>query len=108
MGSIAQDKANNLLLGYSVSSANMYPSIYVAGRTKADPRGTLEPELLVVSGTGSQLDTGGRWGDYSSMRIDQDGCTFWYTPEYYMVTPEFLLEQPDRERQVRQLPLKNF
>ena len=86
MGSIAQDKAHNLLLGYSVSSANMYPSIYLAGRTKADPLGTLEPELLVVSGTGSQVATSGRWGDYSSMRIDQDGCTFWYTTEYYEVT----------------------
>jgi hypothetical protein len=86
MGSIAQDKANNILLGYSVSSSTMYPSIFIAGRTKYDLPGTLEPELLVVKGTGSQVDTGGRWGDYSSMRIDQDGCTFWYTTEYYMVT----------------------
>ena len=23
------------------------------------------------------------------MRIDQDGCTFWYTTEYYMVTQQF-------------------
>ena len=49
----------------------------------------MEPDFLVVSGTGSQLDTSGRWGDYSSMRIDPDGCTFWYTTEYYMVTQNF-------------------
>jgi len=24
-----------------------------------------------------------RWGDYSAMTIDPDGCTFWYTNEYY-------------------------
>ena len=27
--------------------------------------------------------------DYSSMRIDQDGCTFWYTTEYYQLTASF-------------------
>ena len=48
-----------------------------------------EPETLVVGGTGSQPDTSNRWGDYSAMRIDQDGCTFWYTTEYYKVTASF-------------------
>ena len=42
--------------------------------------------MTVVNGTGSQLGSTNRWGDYSSMRIDQDGCTFWYTQEYYLVT----------------------
>ena len=27
-----------------------------------------------------------RWGDYSAMTIDPDGCTFWYTNEYYETT----------------------
>ena len=67
----------------------MYPSIAVAGRLKTDPPGTLEPELSVVAGTGSQPDTANRWGDYSAMRIDPDGCTFWYTTEYYMLTASF-------------------
>src|SRR4030095_4889770 len=26
-----------------------------------------------------------RWGDYSAMSLDPDGCTFWYTNEYYAV-----------------------
>ncbi|MGB8768234.1 MAG: hypothetical protein WCC92_01360 [Candidatus Korobacteraceae bacterium] len=86
MGSMAQDKMNDILLGYSISSASMYPSINVAGRVKTDPPSTLEPELVIINGTGSQTDTGGRWGDYSSMSIDQDGCTFWYVAEYYMLT----------------------
>ncbi|MGA9472780.1 MAG: choice-of-anchor D domain-containing protein [Terriglobales bacterium] len=96
MGSIARDKAGDMLLGYSESCGNtcpggsaMFPSIYVAGRTVGDTLGTLEPELQVVAGAGSQPDTSNRWGDYSSMRIDQDGCTFWYTQEYYKVTSTF-------------------
>jgi len=86
MGSIAQDKANDVLAGYSISSSDMYPSIGIAGRIKTDPHGTLEPELVMLNGGGSQTDTGNRWGDYSSMRIDQDGCTFWYTTEFYQFT----------------------
>ncbi|MBA3915949.1 MAG: hypothetical protein H0X25_19275, partial [Acidobacteriales bacterium] len=96
MGSIAQDRVGNVLLGYSESCGDncpngtpMYPSIYVAGRKPGDALGTLEPEVLVVAGTGSQSDTSNRWGDYSSMRIDQDGCTFWYTTEYYKTTASF-------------------
>src|SRR5271157_3852372 len=49
----------------------------------------LENDNLVVAGSGSQPLTSNRWGDYSSMRIDQDGCTFWYTQEYYMTTQKF-------------------
>jgi hypothetical protein len=96
MGSVARDKMGDILVGYSESCGStcpggtpMYPSIYVAGRIPSDASGTLESELLLVAGTGSQPDTSDRWGDYSSMRIDQDGCTFWYTTEYYKVTQTF-------------------
>jgi len=92
MGSVAQDKAGDILLGYSQSSATTHPAIYVAGRTNNDPVGlnNLESELLVVQGNGSQPDTSDRWGDYSAMRIDPvDNCTFWYTTEFYMVTQSF-------------------
>jgi hypothetical protein len=92
MGSLTQDKAGDILVGYSQSSATTHPAIYVAGRTLNDPVGlsNLESELLVVQGNGSQPDTSNRWGDYSSMHIDPtDHCTFWYTTEYYMVTASF-------------------
>jgi len=96
MGSVARDQVGDILVGYSESCGNTcpggtptYPSIYVAGRLAGDSLGTLEPEVLVVAGAGSQPDTSSRWGDYSSMRIDQDGCTFWYTTEYYLVTQRF-------------------
>jgi len=90
MASMTRDKVDDVLIGYSESSANMYPSIAITGRVSTDPLGTLENEIIVVSGTGSQVDTANRWGDYSGMRIDPvDNCTFWYTTEYYMVTTTF-------------------
>ena len=90
MGSIARDQNNDVLLGYSESNTSMYPSIFIAGRTPSDPLNTLESEVAVVNGTGSQIGSSNRWGDYSAMRIDPvDNCTFWYTTEYYLVTQEF-------------------
>jgi hypothetical protein len=86
MGSVAMDKVGNIALGYSRSSAvsGDYPSIYYAGQTAGDPPGTTESEALIHSGGGSQFNTSHRWGDYSSMALDgSDGCTLWYTTEYY-------------------------
>ena len=54
---MARDQNNDVLLGYSESSTTMYPSIFIAGRTPADTLGTLENEISVVTGTGSQPDT---------------------------------------------------
>jgi hypothetical protein len=79
-------------VGYSESSSEQYPSIYVAGRQVNDPLGlgNLEAEVPVVAGGGSQQQTNNAWGNYSAMRIDvndgMNGCTFWYTNEYYMLT----------------------
>ena len=83
MGSIAMDKAEDIALGYSVSSSSTYPSIAVAGRLPTDPAGALETETAVITGSGSQTYGLTRWGDYSSMTVDPvDDCTFWYTTEY--------------------------
>ena len=90
MGSMTRDKAQNILVGYSVSSSSMFPSIAVAGRQFTDPQGTLSAEQYAVHGTGSQPATANRWGDYTTMSIDPtDNCTFYYTTEYYMVTQQF-------------------
>ena len=86
MGSAAMDKAGDIALGYSRSSANPgdYPSIYYAGQMAGDPLGTTESEVLIKQGGGSQINSVDRWGDYSSMALDgTDSCTFWYTTEYY-------------------------
>jgi hypothetical protein len=92
MGSAAMDKIGNIAIGYSRSSGAVgdYPSIYYSGQTAGDPLGTTETEALIKQGSGSQTDTDDRWGDYSTMALDgADGCTFWYTQEFYPVTAQF-------------------
>jgi hypothetical protein len=90
MASIARDNVQDILLGYSLGSSSIHPAIAVAGRKFGDPLGQLSAETIVVNGTGSQPDTGSRWGDYTSMAIDpSDNCTFVYVNEYYMVTQNF-------------------
>ena len=88
MGSIAMDSAGNIALGYSVSSASLFPSIRFTGRMKHDPPGQMTlQETSLVEGTGSQTglwNGESRWGDYSSMTVDPSSAsTFWYTQEYY-------------------------
>jgi hypothetical protein len=87
MGSLAVDHDGNMALGYSVSSADMYPAIRYTGRLFTDTLGTLpQAEQSLVEGAGSQT-ANGRWGDYSAMTIDPaDDCTFWFTTEYYTQT----------------------
>ena len=87
MGSIALDGAGNMALGYSVSSATLYPSIAYAGRLAGDPLNSLtQAETLLLAGGGSQSGAN-RWGDYSMLAVDPlDECTFWYTQEYYAST----------------------
>jgi len=90
MGSIGMDQAGNIAVGYSVGSATTKPSIRFAGRDVNDPLNTLSIEDSMQVGTGSQLATLSRWGDYSSMSIDPvDDCTFWYTSEYLKTDGKF-------------------
>jgi hypothetical protein len=87
MGSIAVDKAGNAAVGYSVSSSAINPAIRYAGRLVTDTLGTLgQGEATLIAGTGSQSGGYNRWGDYSAMTVDPNGCTFWYTTEYYVTT----------------------
>ncbi len=90
MGSIAMDKVGDIALGYSVSSASVFPSIRYTGRVPSDPLGTMEAENSILAGGGSQTGTLHRWGDYSSMSVDPvDDCTFWYTTEYLQTSGSF-------------------
>lgn len=90
MGSIAMDKAGDIALGFSVSSDSVDPSVAIVGRTPNDVPGTMEAPLYLVMGTGVQVKSFKRWGDYSSMSVDPaDGCTFWYSQEYYKTTGAF-------------------
>jgi Fibronectin type III domain len=88
MGSAAMDKDGNLAIGYSVSNSLTFPSIRFTGRQATDPLNTLTvAESDLRAGAGSQTHSTGRWGDYSMLAVDPtDGCTFWYTAEYYSTT----------------------
>ncbi len=90
MGSIAMDVSGDIAVGYSVSSNSMFPSIAFAGRVPTDTPSTLEPEVTIFAGTGSEINGLTRWGDYSAMQVDPvDDCTFWYTTEYLQNTGSF-------------------
>jgi hypothetical protein len=90
MGSIAMDQAGDMALGYTVSSSSISPSVRFTGRVPTDPASTMEAEVNVVTGTGSQNGNLSRWGDYSAMQVDPvDDCTFWYTQEYMKTTGSF-------------------
>ena len=90
MGSAAMDKLGNIAVGYSASSASLFPQIRYAGRLVGDPLSTLpQAEAHLFDGAGSQSGNN-RWGDYSDLTIDPvDDCTFWYTTQYYATTAAF-------------------
>jgi hypothetical protein len=86
MGSIAMDKRGNIALGFSATSASVFPSVRYVGRLEKDTLGLLprgappSADIVMIEGENSDFD---RWGDYSSMSVDpEDGCRFWYTQEY--------------------------
>ena len=97
MGSIAQDQAQDMALGYTLSGSATFPSIAWSGRVATDPAGTMgQAEAVVQAGTGvedgnfSDGTPAERWGDYSNMTVDPtDDCTFWYTQELYAATGTF-------------------
>ena len=91
MGSAAMDAQGDLSIGFSASSSTINPQIRYAGRLAGDPPNTLDQgEATLFAGTGSQTATDNRWGDYSDLTVDPvDGCTFWYTNEYYTTTSAF-------------------
>jgi hypothetical protein len=92
MPSVEVDRQGNMALGYSASNSATFPAIEYTGRLATDPANSLTlGENTMISGTGSQSGNCGssaciRWGDYSSMTLDPDGCTFWYTNMYYAST----------------------
>lgn len=91
MPSLAVNRLGDLALGYSTSSSTAKPAIKYAGRLAGDVINTFsQTEQTLIQGTGTQTGNCGstacaRWGDYSAMTLDPDGCTFWYTNMYYAV-----------------------
>jgi hypothetical protein len=89
MGSIAMDQRGDIAVGYSLSSATIYPSVALTGRLATDPVNTMGTETILQAGGGSQTGYT-RWGDYTALRVDpSDDCTFWYTNEYFPQTASY-------------------
>lgn len=74
---IAMDGVGNIGLGYSISSATVFPSLAVTGRLASDPQNVmLNRDQIAFAGSG--VEDSDRWGDYFSMAIDPvDDRTFW-------------------------------
>ena len=91
-GSVAMDSVGNMGMAFSITSANMFPSIHYVGRMSSDPLNVFTiNEASIVNGGGSQTNTWSgnpsRWGDYSALTVDPSNpATFWYTNEYYSAT----------------------
>ncbi len=87
--SAAIDHMGNLAVSYSVSSTSVVPSIRYAGRD-FNALGGLTGEQTMFAGTGVQLGSSNRWGDYQSLQLDPtDDCTFWTTNQYYATNSSF-------------------
>lgn len=70
----------NLGLTYIESSATEFMSMYVTGRTPADPPGTMQRPVLVQAGQANY--SGSREGDYSGIGIDPTDGSFWAATEF--------------------------
>ena len=85
-GDLAVNHCDDMMVGYTKSSPNIYPSIYATGRQSGDAAGTVQPEIRLKSGEVAYTSFEGsaprRWGDYTGMTVDPDGMRFWYLGEY--------------------------
>jgi hypothetical protein len=90
MASVAEDKNADIAIGYSTSSSSLHPAIRFTGRVPSDPAGTMESEISILEGTGSQTSGLSRWGDYTALQVDPtDDCTFWYVDQYQQASGAF-------------------
>ena len=82
---LAVNDCNDMAVGYTKTSAAIFPAVWFTGRESGDAPGTLQAEAQLKAGEIVYTAFDGsphRWGDYSGMTIDPDGLTFWYLGEY--------------------------
>jgi hypothetical protein len=81
MGSAGMDNFGDIAVGYSISNANLNPSIDIATRSQADALNTLTSQVRIKAGSGGQTQS--RWGDYTHMSADPvNSCQLWFTGQY--------------------------
>lgn len=82
---LAVNHCGDMTIGYTKSSANIFPGVYFTGRLGTDPANTVGAEGEAMAGelTYSGFDGSPfRWGDYTEATSDPDGVHTWYLGEY--------------------------
>ncbi|HET8677176.1 MAG TPA: BACON domain-containing protein [Blastocatellia bacterium] len=88
---IAVNKFNDVLVGYSRFSATQYASANYSFRAASDAPNTLRDDAMLKAGEASYFKTFGgtsnRWGDYSSTVVDPANDTDLWTIQQYATQP---------------------
>ena len=89
--SIAVNKNNDTMIGYSRFSSKQYAGSDYSFRYASDPINVLQSDLVLKSGLASYFVTYGsgrnRWGDYSATVVDPVNDTDMWTLQEYAATP---------------------
>ncbi len=91
--SIAVNRNNDVLMGYTRFSANDYASAGFTWRKASDPPNTTEGDTIFKPGENTYVSIGARsgsnrWGDYSTSWVDPaDDLTLWTLQEYAAAPP---------------------
>ena len=89
--SIAVNKNNDVLIGYSRFSATQYASANYSFRAAVDPANSLRSDTVLKEGEASYYKTFGssrnRWGDFSNTVVDPVNDTDMWTIQEYAASP---------------------
>jgi hypothetical protein len=84
--SIAVNRNNDVLIGYTVSNLSTYASAAYAYRTSSDPFGQFRNEYVFQEGKSFYFKTfsgtRNRWGDYSNTVVDPVDQSLWTVQQY--------------------------
>lgn len=90
---IAVNKHNDALLGYSRFSANQFASASYSFRFGADPGNLLRSDTLLKAGEATYYktfnDVPNRWGDFSNTVVDPSNDLDFWTIQEYASSPKF-------------------
>ena len=82
---LAVNDNDDMILGYTLGSTSIFPSVAATGRLGTDPLDTVQDEVLLKAGEVAYTGFDGsphRWGDYTEACHDPDGVTLWYVGDY--------------------------
>jgi hypothetical protein len=94
---IAVNKNNDMLIGYSRMGPDQYASANYSFRAAGDPKNTLQSERVLKAGEGSYFKDFGsgrnRWGDYSATVVDPLNDQDMWTLQEYAAAPTANFDQ---------------